>query len=107
MKLSITQMPFVEEVKNPEAIEAAKPSKAADKTIGKASVTGKTATTAAAQHKKARRDLRPRPQHATLLDTTDDDNYDDCWLPEYEDPRPTDKVVDNDWVSVKKPASGR
>ncbi|KAK2006777.1 hypothetical protein LZ32DRAFT_668611 [Colletotrichum eremochloae] len=51
--------------------------------------------------------IRPRPQHATPLDTVDDDDYDDCWLPAYEDPRPTDKLVDDDWVSVKKPASSR
>ncbi|GJC84793.1 hypothetical protein ColLi_07631 [Colletotrichum liriopes] len=113
MKLSLKKKFFAKEVNSPEAAKASKPGKTADSTIaktasaGKTSVAGKIASAAAAQDKKPRRVPRPRPQHATPLDTADDDNYDDCWLPEYEDPRPTDKLVDDGWVSVKKPASGR
>ncbi|KZL81116.1 hypothetical protein CI238_09857 [Colletotrichum incanum] len=112
MKLSLKQKFFAKNVDNPETAKASELGHTADNTVEKnagagTTVAGKIATAAAAQHKKPRRVPRPHPQHATPLDTADDDNYDDCWLPEYEDPRPTDKLVDDGWVSVKKPVSGR
>ncbi|KAF6842581.1 hypothetical protein CMUS01_02960 [Colletotrichum musicola] len=41
------------------------------------------------------------------LDTTNDDEYDDAWLPAYEDGPVHEKVVEGDWVEVKKPVSSR
>ncbi|OHE93007.1 hypothetical protein CORC01_11730 [Colletotrichum orchidophilum] len=70
---------------------------------------GKVAGTAVSQHhEKPSRVLKPRPQHASSLETADDDEYDDCWDPHYEDP-PTknDKVVDEGFVLMKKPGSSR
>lgn len=61
----------------------------------------------AAQPKKPRRIPQKRLQDATPLDTADDDEYDDAWLPAYEDSRPTDKIVEKDWVKVNKPATSR
>ncbi|KAK1987664.1 hypothetical protein LZ30DRAFT_142570 [Colletotrichum cereale] len=108
MKLSLKQKkPLAKDVENTDSAKTAEPPKAAVQGTIKTASTGKTAIVATAQHKKPRRVIRPRPQHATPLDTIDDDDYDDCWLPAYEDPRPTDKLVDDGWVSVKKPASGR
>lgn len=59
--------------------------------------------------------LLQRPRRATKkmagvassLDTANDDEYDDAWLPEYEDGPADEKVVEDDWVDVKKPVSSR
>ncbi|KAK1622093.1 hypothetical protein BDP81DRAFT_400588 [Colletotrichum phormii] len=59
-------------------------------------------------HEKPRRVIKLRPQHASPLETADDDEYDDCWDPYYEEP-PTkdDKVVEEDFVFMKKPGPSR
>ncbi|KXH29198.1 hypothetical protein CSIM01_00926 [Colletotrichum simmondsii] len=60
------------------------------------------------QHEKPRRVVKPRPQHASSLETADDDEYDDCWDPYYEDlPVKDDKVVEEDFVLLKKPGPSR
>ncbi|EFQ32552.1 uncharacterized protein GLRG_07566 [Colletotrichum graminicola M1.001] len=109
MKLSLEQKnPLAKKVENTDSAKAAIQNNTNQTaTTGESFSTGKSAAAAIAQHKKPRRVIRPRPQHATPLDTVDDDDYDDCWLPAYEDPQPTDRLVDDDWVSVKKPASAR
>ncbi|KAK1724269.1 uncharacterized protein BDZ83DRAFT_752767 [Colletotrichum acutatum] len=71
---------------------------------------GKVAGSATAQqqHEKPRRIIKPRPQHASSLETADDDEYDDCWDPYYEDPpAKDDKVVEEDFVLMKKPGPPR
>ncbi|KAK1700816.1 hypothetical protein BDP55DRAFT_722126 [Colletotrichum godetiae] len=59
-------------------------------------------------HEKPRRVVKLRPQHVSSLETADDDEYDDCWDPYYEEP-PTkdDKVVEEDFVLMKKPGPSR
>ncbi|KAJ0339247.1 hypothetical protein COL922a_004632 [Colletotrichum nupharicola] len=37
----------------------------------------------------------------------DDDKYDDAWLPGYDDGPANEKVVDGEWVAVKKPKPTR
>ncbi|KAK1991829.1 hypothetical protein LX36DRAFT_674984 [Colletotrichum falcatum] len=98
MKLSPNEKSPFAKVENTDSAKAA---------IQKTSGTGMSAVAAAAQHKRPRRVIRLRPQHATPLDTVDDDEYDDCWLPAYEDPEPIEKPSDGGWLSVKKPAPSR
>ncbi|KAK2033833.1 hypothetical protein LX32DRAFT_689895 [Colletotrichum zoysiae] len=109
MKLSLTQKnPAARKVENTDFAKATFQNTADQTaTAGKFSNAGKNAAVATAQHKKPRRVIRPRPQHATPLDTVDDDDYDDCWLPAYEDPQPIDKIADNDWTVIKNPAPCR
>ncbi|KXH62145.1 hypothetical protein CSAL01_04624 [Colletotrichum salicis] len=59
-------------------------------------------------HEKPRRVIKLRPQHASSLETADDDEYDDCWDPYYEEPPANDdKVVEEDFVLMKKPGPSR
>ncbi|KAK2057950.1 hypothetical protein LY76DRAFT_605857 [Colletotrichum caudatum] len=106
MKLSLKQKnPAARKVENADFAKATIQN-TTDQTAtpGKFSSPGENAAVTTAQHKKPRRVIRPRPQHATPLDTDDDDDYDDYWLPAYEDPQSTDKIVDNDWSVIKKQA---
>ncbi|KAJ0166025.1 hypothetical protein CTA2_9063 [Colletotrichum tanaceti] len=107
---SLKQNVLREEAKSPKAPKNTRQGKSADNIVDVTASADKASAAADddddAQH-KPRRIPRPRPQHATPLDTTDDDEYDDCWLATYEDPHPSDLVVEEDWVRVKKPDSGR
>ncbi|KAK1573377.1 uncharacterized protein LY79DRAFT_525885 [Colletotrichum navitas] len=109
MELSLKQKnPFAKKVENTDSAKATiRNTTNLTATASESSSTGTNAATATAQHKRPRRVIRPRPQHATPLDTVDDDDYDDCWLPAYEDLQPIDKLIDGDWVSVKKSALAR
>ncbi|KAI8181352.1 hypothetical protein KHU50_002702 [Colletotrichum sp. SAR 10_65] len=54
-----------------------------------------------------RRAPRKKPGVASALETADDDKYDDAWLPKYDDGPANEKVVDGEWVAVKKPKPTR
>ncbi|KAF9875198.1 hypothetical protein CkaCkLH20_07464 [Colletotrichum karsti] len=55
----------------------------------------------------ARRAPRKRVGDASQLDTADDDKYDDAWLPEYDEGPADEKIVEEEWVEVKKPKPTR
>ncbi|KAK6223500.1 hypothetical protein QIS74_03444 [Colletotrichum tabaci] len=106
---TLKQNALRKESKSPRAPKTTRKGKSADNIVDMTAGADKASAVADdAQHKLRRTPRpRPRPQHATPLDTTDDDEYDDCWLATYEDPHPSDQVVEEDWVRVKKPDSGR
>ncbi|KAH0426924.1 hypothetical protein CcaCcLH18_10028 [Colletotrichum camelliae] len=64
-------------------------------------------TVVTANNPPRRRAPRKKPGIASALETADDDKYDDAWLPEYDDGPANDKVVDGEWVAVKKPKPTR
>ncbi|KAK1707683.1 uncharacterized protein CLUP02_09381 [Colletotrichum lupini] len=96
--------------KQEKTLQMADPKNEDSKSAGPA---GKVARSSTAQqqqqqHEKPRRVIKPRPQHASSLETADDDEYDDCWDPYYEDsPAKDDKVVEEDFVLMKKPNPSR
>ncbi|KAF6816079.1 hypothetical protein CSOJ01_03142 [Colletotrichum sojae] len=82
--------------------------------VGKAG-NGKAGQTGGEKIPKVVTKLLQRPRRApkkmagvaSSLDTANDDEYDDAWLPAYEDGPVDEKVVEGDWVEVKKPVSSR
>ncbi|KAI3535677.1 hypothetical protein CABS01_15840 [Colletotrichum abscissum] len=96
--------------KEEKTLQMADPKNEDSKSAGPA---GKVARSSTAQqqqqqHEKPRRVIKPRPQHASSLETADDDEYDDCWDPYYEDsPAKDDKVVEEGFVLMKKPNPSR
>ncbi|TDZ29620.1 hypothetical protein C8035_v011118 [Colletotrichum spinosum] len=48
-----------------------------------------------------------KPVVASLLETANDDEYDDAWLPEYGDGPDREKILEEEWVEIVKPPPRR
>ncbi|KAK1506575.1 uncharacterized protein CCOS01_16434 [Colletotrichum costaricense] len=57
------------------------------------------------QHEKPRRVIKPCTQHASSLETADDDEYDDCWDPYFGYNGPTTSQITSSAVNIPTPES--
>ncbi|KAK0379171.1 hypothetical protein CLIM01_03476 [Colletotrichum limetticola] len=57
------------------------------------------------QHEKPRRVIKPCNQHASSLETADDDEYDDCWDPYFVYNGPTTFRIPSSAVNISTPES--